>query len=177
VVVADAQAIVFERRDDAVLQVYGCAYGRGRQYDLGEAGEGDISPERGWGLVYETLAGTVVAYEQWEESESPIFHRRVVVIVRNLRTGQTLKTLPTGKSSDPHSVGSGYVRSLVVKTNGSVAWIVQGPMRGTYEVHAVDKDGSRVLASGPGIAEESLALVGSALYWTQDGKPFSATLN
>jgi hypothetical protein len=38
-------------------------------------------------------------------------------------------------------------------------------------------NGIRTLASGPTVAPSSLALAGSTLYWTQEGKPFSAVLN
>ncbi len=66
----------------------------------------------------------------------------------------------------------------MVKLDGSVAWIVEtGEEEGRYQVHAVDKSGSRVLASGPNIDPSSLALAGSTLYWTQGDQPFSASLN
>jgi hypothetical protein len=66
-----------------------------------------------------------------------------------------------------------------VKSDGSVAWIVdvygsENPVE--YQVRALDRSGGRVLASGAGIAPTSLALAGSTLYWTQGGKPFSASL-
>jgi hypothetical protein len=67
---------------------------------------------------------------------------------------------------------------IVVKNDGAVAWIndtVQEENR--FEVHAFDATGERVLAVGSNIAPESLALAGSTLYWTQGGKPFSATLH
>jgi hypothetical protein len=52
----------------------------------------------------------------------------------------------------------------------------QGRQQG-YEVHAADKAGSRLLATGANIEPNSLALVGNTLYWTQEGKPYFATLN
>ena len=75
---------------------------------------------------------------------------------------------------------------MVLKTDGSVAWINEfglvvnkfgtvHPME--YEVHAVDKNGSRVLGSGTNVDPHSLALAGSTLYWTQDGSPMSTVLN
>jgi hypothetical protein len=68
----------------------------------------------------------------------------------------------------------------VVKSDGAVAWIVAIYGRehpAEYEVHALDRTGSRVLAFGPGISPRSLALAGSTLYWTQGGNPMSAPLN
>ena len=62
--------------------------------------------------------------------------------------------------------------------DGSVAWIVEtNEEEGEYQVHAVDKSGSRVLASNPDIDPTSLALAGSTLYWTQGGQPATASLN
>jgi hypothetical protein len=103
------------------------------------------------------------------------------VVVENLRTGRVLHKVPTGTSS-PGAVGIGPVVSLVVKSDGAVAWIVENeiPARhvpAEYEVHAVDKTGNRLLASGSDIDPHSLALAGSTLYWTQGGKPMSAPLN
>jgi hypothetical protein len=78
----------------------------------------------------------------------------------------------------PFSVGIGATAAIVVKSDGAVAWIVETRQEeGTYEVHAVDKAGSRLLASGADIDPSSLALAGSTLYWTQGGKPMSASLN
>jgi len=72
-----------------------------------------------------------------------------------------------------------------VKSDGAVAWIVEtqrGPFVGEtgpptmFEVRAVDRTGSRLLASGSHFDPLSLALAGSTLYWTQGGQPFSAQL-
>jgi len=76
------------------------------------------------------------------------------------------------------SVGIGLAVAIVVKRDGSVAWIVEtGEEEGRYQVHAVDRSGSRVLASSPDIDPSSLALAGSTLYWTQGGQPATASLN
>lgn len=101
------------------------------------------------------------------------------VVVRDLRTGRVLHNVPTGTQSPPvpHFVGAGEATTIVVKRDGAVAWIVESKcLGGEYQVHALDEDGERVLASGRDIAPRSLALVGSTLYWTQGGKPYSATL-
>lgn len=70
--------------------------------------------------------------------------------------------------------------SLVVKGDGSVAWIAQDTETKegySYQLHVLDREGEHVLASSPELAPYSLALTGSTLYWTENGKPFSATLN
>jgi len=46
-----------------------------------------------------------------------------------------------------------------------------------FDLYAFDKTGERLLASGVELEPASLALKGSLLYWTQDGKPFSAVLH
>jgi hypothetical protein len=80
--------------------------------------------------------------------------------------------------------GIGPATAIVTKSNGSLAWIVEVEEESEttkapalYEVRAADRSGVRVLASGNGIAPNSLALAGSTVYWTQDGKAASTTLN
>jgi hypothetical protein len=51
-----------------------------------------------------------------------------------------------------------------------VAWIVQTGFPTTYEVHAVDTSGSRVVASGSDIDPSPLALAGNTIYWMTDSK-------
>jgi hypothetical protein len=101
-----------------------------------------------------------------------------LVVVRDLRTGRVLERLPTGSSTSSEVLGGGPTAGIVVKADGSVAWIVDGgEARGGLHVQVVDQAGSRTIASGTDIAPNSLALVGSTLYWTQGGRPLSATLN
>jgi hypothetical protein len=192
VLVADEQAMVYlrpamtpspARYEQA--EIFGCTYGDGRPYALGLPPE--FSSEGGGGIDHETLAGSVVAYQQVSVGKTVAIFR---VIVRDLRNGRVLHRLPTGtligpESKEPESlVGVGHVVALVVKSDGAVAWIVEngqtqcgGPKIYCYEVHAVDASGERLLASGPEIEPSSLALAGSTLYWTQGGKPSSAVLN
>jgi hypothetical protein len=131
-----------------------------------------------------TLAGTMVAYEQTEADEQPEGEGTSTwsVLVRDLRTGRWVHRAFTGTARQARFHGVGPVVGLVVKTDGSVAWIAEvaglpGRAPTEYEVHAVDKSGSRVLASGTEIAPKSLALSGSTLRWTAGGKLFSAPLD
>lgn len=179
VITADAQAQIYEApmssRFPEFLSVYGCAYGHKRSYMLGPAPYG--SPSGAGGVENEVLAGSIVAYE--ETSNRPCCQHWWVV-VRDLSNGHVLHRLPTGTPIKPESlsVGIGQAVDIVVKRDGSVAWIVEtGEEEGRYQVHAVDKSGSRVLATGPDIDPLSLALAGSTLYWTQGGQPFAASLN
>jgi hypothetical protein len=128
------------------------------------------------------LAGPIVAYEHYSFAEG-LGGSRQGVAVEDLRTGATLRDEPTGKAKSPGGepeleFGIGHTATIVVKTNGSVAWILEtSAQEDRYQVHAADTTGSRLVASGPDIDPSSLALAGSTLYWTQGGKPSSATLN
>jgi hypothetical protein len=182
VLAADAQAQVFVDVEGLFPEIYGCIYGDkphllGATPECGGAAAGGICT----GISDVALDGTVVAYEgHGIEPAEPVHTRaRPLVIVQNLRTGQTLRRLP----SDVLGPGrAGPVMMIVVKSNGSVAWIVQDSGATTsrpaeYEVHAADASGERVLASGPGIEPSSLALAGSTVYWMQEGHPASALLS
>jgi hypothetical protein len=58
---------------------------------------------------------------------------------------------------------------LVLKPDGSVAWIASG-----FKVIRHDSTGTAVVDSGPGIDRHSLAAGGAWLYWTNAGSPRSA---
>ncbi len=100
-----------------------------------------------------------------------------MIIVRNLQTGAVLHRVPP---SIVNHADFGPAAAIVVKADGAVAWAVerQAPDGSLVdEIRAADKMGYRVVATGPGIDAASLALAGSTLYWTQDGKPASAVLH
>lgn len=181
------------------LGVYGCVYGH-RPVFLGPVPY--ASSGGAGGIAHETLAGSMVAYEEatiggYESSRAERW-----VVVRNLRTGRTLHRVPTGQplTPMPEYVGVGNIVSLVMKSDGSVAWIAEdyersGLPNGTenpyFDVYTLDKSGTRLVAYGTSIDPSSLALsvggtnigtnpqsvVGSTLYWTQDGQSFSTTLD
>jgi hypothetical protein len=128
------------------------------------------------------LAGPIVAYEHYSFAEG-LGGTRLGVAVRDLRTGATLRDEPTGKAKIPGSepeleFGIGHTATIVVKSNGSVAWILEtSAQEDRYQVHAADMTGSRLLASGPDIDRSSLALAGNTIYWMQSGQPRAAPLN
>jgi hypothetical protein len=128
-----------------------------------------------------TLSGPVVAYEVASATGAEGQAQTVsfTVVVRDLRGGRVLHDVPSGTpAANPFAVGVGRTVAVVVKSDGAVAWIAKAPpYEGTYQLHAVDKSGSRVLATGADIDPSSLALAGSTLYWTQGGKPMSAPLD
>lgn len=203
-ITADGQAQVYEAREPEAfpeyLGVWGCAYGHKRPYFLGPLPYGSSSGSGG-GVGHETLAGPIVAYEEVSMGGSEYGRAEWLVIVRDLRTGRVLHKVPTGAPLEPkpHYVGVGNVVSIVVKSDGTVAWIADDYERSAaahgaeyFDVYAVDRSGTRLLASGTDVDPGSLALsvggtnigmgsesvaAGSMVYWTQGGKSESAVLN
>jgi hypothetical protein len=185
ILVSNAQVQVYEgpdRNREGLPAIYGCARLRHRSYVLGEPPL--FSSSGGGGIRDETLAGTMVAYEEISANESPEGEGTAtyLVLVRNLQNGRWVRRAFTGIARESRYKGVGPLTALVLKSDGSVAWIasvagLSGYVPPEYEVHALDKSGSRLLASGTEIDPHSLALKGSALSWTQTGKPFSAILN
>jgi hypothetical protein len=163
--VANAQAEVYEANGRFERERFACAYASGHVYLLGTKPE--YSPEGGGGVEQEALGGNMVAYEEIDEHITA--PSSWVVFVRNLRTGRILHRLP--------SMGN-FVSDLLVKADGSAAWIVDTRGLPTEDlVISVEGSSTHVLASGTGIGQESLALAGSTLYWTQNGQAASATLH
>jgi hypothetical protein len=182
-VAADAQAQVYRRPEASPGQqlngFWGCVYGKRRSFLLGLAAR-ECSASGCTALERVTLTRTVVAYETYWSAgrEDAVIKWHVVVL--DLRSGRVLHRVPTGVTSPPDSrfVGDVPTRAIVVKGDGSVAWILNtGQHESEYQVHALDKTGERVLATGSDIAPGSLALAGSTLYWTQGAKPFSTALH
>lgn len=180
VFVADSQAQVFIAANAIPTEIYyGCVYGSRHTYELGRPSDCiDVSIGQCGGITNVVLAGSTVAYEEFA-SKSGVWW----VIVRDLRSGRVLRRLRTNTPGPVNTAGA--VEALVLKSDGAVAWVAQahlptavpnGPRE--YEVYATDATGeSRLLASGPGIVPASLALAGSTVYWTQQGRPLSAPLN
>jgi hypothetical protein len=174
-------AVVYESKGPDETVVKACAYRSRHAYALGPTPY--ASAANFGGVFHETLAGTTIAYEFNVGGGDGVGEgsSRNWVGVRDLRTGKVLHYAPTGVAnalSNPGNVGTGKVWGLVVKGDGAVAWIsYSGEELGGYDVHVIDRTGSRVLAAGLGVQRSSLALGGSRLYWTQNGVPESAVLH
>jgi hypothetical protein len=122
-----------------------------------------------------TLNGYMVAYAETPNAEGPSVGQ--LEVVRDLRTGRVLHRVSSGTALNGPD-GIALTDQIVVNSRGAAAWSIESPFGAhSYQVHAVEKTGSRLLVSGPDIDPYSLALVGSTLYWTQGGKPMSASLN
>jgi hypothetical protein len=152
--------------------IYGCATAGQRSYLLARDSLRPGQPHAG----RFALAGVVVAYG---ETRSGVDTASAEVIVRRLDSGRTLRSLaaltqPVG----PESFQS--VDSVVVKSDGAVAWIaVARSINGhgaQAEVDRADRRGQSRLDSGPGIDSGSLRLRGSALSWHHAGARRTARL-
>ena len=100
----------------------------------------------------------------------------------NLRTDRLIHESPAsinGGSSE--KAGNGPAEAIVVKGEGSVAWIAadgwhpeaKPPERRatTYQVRKIDRTGQHRLAMGPQIVPNSIALAGNTVYWGQRQHP------
>ena len=96
------------------------------------------------------------------------------LFVRDGLTGRELFHVQSGLTCDT-SYQAGPVSSLVLRTDGAVAWIVGGCTSypdTTYEVRT--RNG--VVASGTDIARDSLTLTSEGISWIQGGTTRSAPL-
>lgn len=174
-VAADAQAEVYavtrKFQGRSRVSFAGCVYGSSRLYQLGHAIEDGTVDSRTF-----ALAGPIVAYTTITPANASV-PETLKVIVLNLSTGQILHH----QSFPP----VGEATSIVVKGDGSAAWIVAGPINdcvpvasSCYEVEDVEaRGGGALFAKGPEIDPYSLALSGNTVYWTQGGRPKSAVLD
>lgn len=206
-VLADAYAQVYSTPvdSDGVISLRACVYGRRRSYIVSGCNyeeSASVCADKS----HVALVGTVVAYEDTfapaggHEGEESIAEWHIEV--RDLRPGRLLHEVSTGTplKPAPRYVGVGPVVGLVLKSDGSVAWIAYDYERSSkllgagapyFDVYATGKTGTRLLASGTNIDPSSLALSvgasgvnarprtieGSTLFWTQGGASASALLN
>jgi hypothetical protein len=168
---------------DRVARVYasrGVAYGcssvsGGRSFKLGLAG-GVAGPTN---VDKVSIVGTVSAYESYEFG---IDCSAAKIAVTRLSDGKLLRSAPAINAA-VLCPGGDAVNSLVVKADGSVAWIgTGGPVLGpasqaVTEVHKLDRTGAHLLARAADIVPASLRLRGSKLTWKRDGRTYSATLS
>jgi hypothetical protein len=195
VLLADSQAAIYTDREtlaetgpsgehDVQVETRGCARGSKHSYGI----DAEVLPpptETSYSVRHLALGGSVLAYEEWSTEETrysfgpPVGAKVWRLVVRDLRTERVLHRVPTAANPrHPTWVGDGEATMILVTSDGGVAWIndtIQESDR--YQVHVLDRNGNRVLASGTDIDPHSLALAGRTLYWTQGGKPFSTPLN
>jgi hypothetical protein len=179
VLASNGEAQVYQQRDAASRAgaihgsaiVFGCVRGvRGRSsaYTLGSAALGSrmepVSVSR------ETLAGPIVAYER--HFTPLVGPESSLIVVRDLRTGRLLHSAPAETPGTPRpNLAPMRIAAIVLKGDGSVAWIVETGNDSVpyYQLHAIDRSGSRVLANAYSIEPRSLALSEDFLTWSQGG--------
>jgi hypothetical protein len=150
----------------------GCVYGQSRIIGLGETPSG--SGSGGGGVTPTAVAGNDVAGTGYGYS-SVLSYESNEVWVLNLLTGESAQRW------DVHE-GLG-IPSLVLKADGSVAWVADSYVNtatGFHQewVYKMDRSGLKLLAHGTDIESDSLALAadGTAVFWIENGEPFSAPL-
>jgi hypothetical protein len=153
---------------------YACLFVRNKRFPLAS---GDSDPGgSGDTASLELLAGSYVAFVRGHYDDStrydPTFQGfPSTVVAINLSTGAELDFPAVAAKPAASSVSD-----LVLRRNGSFAWIGSGG--GATEVHRlkVGDAADALLDSGANIEAGSLALGGGTLYWTKGGMPFSAPL-
>jgi hypothetical protein len=146
---------------------YGCWKASGRRTQLVGADEEQTGPIR--------LAGRFVGIA-WIVAGSEDSQ----VDVRDLRTGKLFHTAQM--VGDAESVGP-HVSALVLRGNGSVAWIGVGSYfdeateRYTYGVEKFDVSGRQLLDHGAAVYPNSLHLNGAEITWVDGAEAMSASLD
>jgi hypothetical protein len=153
--------------------VFACAIPAGVAYRLGSASV-CVGSSRAGPVA---IAGRLVAYGL---ERCGVDTGSTIVVVRRLTNGKRLHSDPaTTRPVGPESYQT--VDSLVVKRDGSDAWIAVANSLGTHgtgtEVHAHDTNGFALLDSGDGVNPSSLRLDGSQLTWRHGARKRSATLS
>ena len=188
VMLANREAEVYVRRQGEgphgglqPKEIVGCAYAKGRVYEFGPPPcPRCVEPEAEVRSVI--VVGHFVAYEFYGPAENlplpePQGGSQEVLVV-DLLNGRVVHREPTGPALEPGGTGRGPARTIVLKRNGSVAWINSfNTSPGEFEVHIADRRGRRAAASGPTIEPLSLRLRGNRIYWSQAGHTMSAPLD
>jgi len=167
---SDALARVYSRGG----KVYGCAKGSHSSYFLGSTSPSATRERARVGPI--ALAGVDVAFGRTTSGVDVI---SAEVVVRNLTDGRVLRDdAATAGNFGPETAQR--VDSIVVKPDGSVAWIASVNSiishRGTTQVRKSDQTRRASLDSGRKIKPNSLRLDGSKLSWSDGLVMKTATL-
>lgn len=205
IIAADLQAQVyavrFEKSNE--WEYRACAYGHRGSTEVGAAPSG-CNWNACRAMMRFALVGAMVAYEEQivpigRDEQPGNFDGEWYIEVRNLQTGKLIHRTPTGTPLRPkrHYIGVGNIISMVLKPDGSAAWIAEDfersgsakPITTYLDIGAVDKSGTRLLASGTTIDPSSLSLsvgsvgntyapdtTGHTVFWSEGGQSRSASL-
>lgn len=113
------------------------------------------------------LAGRYVAYDNFR-CAGGLFPCGVVI--RDMKSGAVRRSKLCAQPP-------GLMTDLVLRSNGSVAWIRQLGGGQEYELWKLDSGGEVRVDSGSAIDPDSLALSGGRIYWMRAGEPQSAALD
>lgn len=157
-IAGDHLARVFAKGGSA----YGCAAGGSRAYRLGTTG---LGPAPGGARIEAVrVAGRLAAYGLRTMGVDTGY---VTVNVRLLSTGALLTRRSATTRTGVEAFQS--INSLVLKADDAVAWIATAHSIGqptfVRQLLALDRQGLRVVDSGPSLGATSLALHGSAISW------------
>ncbi len=170
VIAATAKARVFQTRlmrDTRVRATYGCLLSRKRPVRF-------VVPDFPTGYDHIRLAGRFVAYAAYSDCAADYCDPNNVML-QDLRTGKLT-------FADGSDLEVANVTSLVLRANGSAAWIqtsyskIGESLPGFTVAKAGYGQPAVVLATGTDIDPGSLALAGKTLYWTKAGVAASAML-
>jgi hypothetical protein len=154
--------------------VYGCAYSTGKAWRLGNS-----SSCEGSALIEAVhVAGVLAGYGA---ERCGIDFGTASVIVRRVTDGKPLVD-EAATLAETGAESYQVVDSLVLKADGSVAWIGVGSSiisqgKRAIEVRRVERGNETLLDSGAAIHSESLRLRGSMLTWKHGRQTRSATLS
>jgi hypothetical protein len=200
VVASDAQAQVFAANEPIYevdthrslgdqREYRGCLDGSVRSIDLGPLPRGRACGSTVCGGVrHPVLAGTTVAYEDFTVTST---YDQWDIVVKSLVSRRVLHDVPTGAALEASAkyVGVGPVADIVLKPDGSVAWIAEDGERGLkeeaalrrpveyYDLYKLDREGLSELEGGTQIGPRSLRLSASTLRWSTGGTPHAARLD
>jgi hypothetical protein len=144
-------------------RAYACLTSRHRVRRLGLYVSGGAGEE--YGPYRFAVGGRFVAFDA-AECDRESCSQSVVKVV-DVRSG-AVKRAPLAPE------GALKVSDIVVKANGSIAWI--RAVGGGARVERMDSTGYAVLDPGPAVKDGSLALAHSTVYWTSGGTATSAAL-
>jgi hypothetical protein len=151
-------------------KAYGCARGT-RSYELGMTGYSIGAPH----IEAVRVAGRIAAYGL---RTSGVDTGYATMNVIRLTTGKLLAQRPATTRAGVEGFQS--IDSLVIKSDGAVAWIATARSIGmpTFirQLQRLDERGFRLLDFGPNVAAASLALHGSTLSWKHGTAVRTATL-
>jgi hypothetical protein len=165
-IVANRHGEIYERSEQTAPHappsqdgIFGCAFSRGRSYLLGP-----LSAESSMSFVatrHVTLAGQMTAVTRAQGGEGSGGQE---IKVRSLASGKLVSRLL------PVPGGEGTAETLVLSEAGTVAWIAgTPPAMGGHRVYYAQGNTVHLVAEGPTIVPDSLALAGKTLYWTAGG--------